>query len=50
MNQNSPKTNVAQTQQNATKKPNERVGFSFSSGVTIKDPDSGKILVQLRCS
>lgn len=36
--------------QNTTKKPNERAGFTFSSGVTIKDPDTGKILVQLRCS
>jgi len=50
MNQNLPKPSQPPVQSQGTKKPNERVGFSFSSGVTIKDPDSGKILVQLRCS
>jgi len=33
-----------------TKKPNENVGFRFSSAVTIKDPETNKVLVQLRCS
>jgi hypothetical protein len=52
MNQKTTKSNLppAQSQQTSTKKPNERAGFSFSSAVTIKDPDTGNILVQLRCS
>jgi len=45
-----PKLRPVQTQQPPTKKPNERVGFSFSSAVTIKDPDTDTIIVQLRCS
>jgi len=32
------------------KKPNERVGVRFSSAFTIKDPETGKVLVQQRCS
>jgi hypothetical protein len=37
-------------QQSPAKKPNENVGFRFSSAVTIKDPETNKVLVQLRCS
>jgi hypothetical protein len=31
------------------KKPNENVGFYFSSGIKISDPETGKVLVQKRC-
>lgn len=32
------------------KKPNEQIGFHVSGSVIIKDPESGKIIRQLRCS
>jgi hypothetical protein len=31
------------------KKPNENVGFYFSSSIKITDPQTGKVLVQKRC-
>jgi len=31
------------------KKPNESVGFYFSSSVKITDPNSGEILLHKRC-
>ena len=30
------------------KKPNENIGFYFSSSVKITDPNTGQVLVQLR--
>lgn len=31
------------------KKPNESVGFYFSSSIKITDPDSGEVLLHKRC-
>lgn len=31
------------------KKPNENAGFYFSSSIKITDPESGQVLVQMRC-
>jgi hypothetical protein len=31
------------------KKPNEQYGFYFSSSLKITDPQSGKVLIQMRC-
>jgi hypothetical protein len=53
MNTNAPKTSkksvseMKQTQ--PTKKPNEQVGFHFSSSMKITDPNTGKVLLQMRC-
>jgi hypothetical protein len=41
-----PEEKIAEPQ----KKPNEQLGFHVSGSVTIKDPESGKIIRQLRCS
>jgi hypothetical protein len=30
------------------KKPNEVVGYFFSSGIKITDPETGNVLVQMR--
>lgn len=30
-------------------KPNEQYGFYFSSSLKITDPDTGKVIVQMRC-
>lgn len=30
------------------KKPNDKGGFYFSSHLTIKDPDTGEVLVRMR--
>lgn len=40
-------SNVKPTQ--STKKPNEQVGFHFSSSMKISDPNTGKVLLQMRC-
>ena len=34
--------------QKAEKKPNEQVGFYFSSGIKITDPNTKEVLVQMR--
>lgn len=31
------------------KKPNEQLGYYFSSSLKITDPKSGEVLVQMRC-
>ena len=31
------------------KRPDEQVGFHFSSSIKITDPDTGEVLVQMRC-
>lgn len=40
--------NNALVQSNKEKKPNENVGFYFSSALKIFDPNSNRILVQKR--
>lgn len=37
------------THSSPTKKPNEQVGFHFSSSMKITDPNTGKVLLQIRC-
>lgn len=32
------------------RKPNEHIGIVFSETLTIRDPNSGEILLQQRCS
>jgi hypothetical protein len=31
------------------RKPNENAGFYFSSSIKITDPETGRVLVQMRC-
>jgi hypothetical protein len=31
------------------RKPNENAGFYFSSSIKITDPETGQVLVQMRC-
>ena len=35
-------------QEKASQKPNEQVGFYFSSGIKITDPNTQEVLVQMR--
>jgi hypothetical protein len=35
--------------QNEERKPNENAGFYFSSSLKITDPETGRVLVQMRC-
>lgn len=39
-----------QNTQNTERKPNEHLGIVFSETLTIRDPNSGEILLQQRCS
>lgn len=39
-----------QTTQPLERKPNEHVGIVFSETLTIRDPNSGEILLRQRCS
>lgn len=41
--------NIEQSEKNTEKKPNENAGFYFSSSIKITDPESGQILLQMRC-
>jgi hypothetical protein len=34
---------------NVEKKTNEQAGFYFSSSLKISDPETGEVLVQMRC-
>jgi hypothetical protein len=36
-------------QSSPTKKPNEQVGFHFSSSMKITDPNTGKVILHMRC-
>lgn len=46
MDNTTPNKNIPQPK--VEKKPNENVGFSFSSSVKIIDPETGQVLVQQR--
>ena len=46
MNENEDNKQIQQ--QNAEKKPNEQVGFYFSSGIKITEPNTKEVLVQMR--
>jgi len=35
-------------QEKTVRKPNEQVGFYFSSGIKITDPNTKEVLVQMR--
>ena len=49
-NTNSVKTeSESKTDYRSTKKPNEQVGFHFSSSMKITDPNTGTVLLQMRC-
>lgn len=39
----------SKTEYRSTKKPNEQVGFHFSSSMKITDPNTGTVLLQIRC-
>lgn len=39
----------SKTDYRSTKKPNEQVGFHFSSSMKITDPNTGTVLLQMRC-
>ena len=41
-------TNTNTADQQPKKRPNEQVGFYFSSSLKITDPNTGKVLVQMR--
>ena len=47
LKQQSESTN--KTTQRSVKKPNEHAGFHFSSSMKIIDPNSGQVLLQMRC-
>jgi hypothetical protein len=47
MNQNNSQQPTPQPVQ-PTKKPNEQVGFHFSSSLKITDPETGKVLLKMR--
>ena len=54
MNKNTPNVKNAQVapvskSTGDPKKPNEQYGFYFSSSLKITDPQSGKVLIQMRC-
>jgi hypothetical protein len=40
--------NKEQSPESQEKKPNEQVGFYFSSGIKITDPNTKEVLVQMR--
>ena len=46
---NESKMNQEHKKSSPTKKPNEQVGFHFSSSMKITDPKTGKVLLQMRC-
>jgi hypothetical protein len=46
---NASKVSQEQKQSSSTKKPNEQVGFHFSSSMKITDPKTGKVILQMRC-
>lgn len=37
------------TAEKVEKKPNEYAGYYFSSSLKITDPDSGKVILHMRC-
>jgi hypothetical protein len=47
-NSQKPEPNTNATDQQPKKRPNEQVGFYFSSSIKISDPTTGKVLVQMR--
>lgn len=40
--------NKQSQQEKTVQKPNEQVGFYFSSGIKITDPNTKEVLVQMR--
>lgn len=51
--QSQPQQTSVQNQSETSKterKPNEVIGIVFSETLTIRDPNSGEILLQQRCS
>lgn len=40
----------AKNEQLQSTKPREKYGFHFSSGIKISDPNTGKVILQMRCN
>lgn len=50
VNQTGTVVEVKPTPAETGNKPQEKYGLHFSSSIKITDPDTGKVIVQMRCS